>query len=100
MLVRVNVKGDGMFDWHSEYMVIQARQREMVDVARVTRWLAGASAAERSDKGRRGRGPYRGPARSGNARPGPGLRYRLGEALVLLGRRLQGGASQLPAASG
>ena len=79
MVVRVIVKGDEMFDWHSEYLVIQARQQEIAASARVGRMLAEARSASRT------------------TRRGPGLRCRLGAALVLLGRRLQTGACQLPA---
>jgi hypothetical protein len=100
MLVRGIVKGDGMFDWHSEYTVIQARQREMVDAARLERLLAAAGGSAGSGVGRRPRGPARRPARKAGGQGSPSLRYRLGAALVLLGQRLQGGDSQLPAASG
>jgi hypothetical protein len=31
-----------MFDWHSEYLVIQARQNEMAAASRLGRWLAEA----------------------------------------------------------
>ncbi len=88
MLVIETVKGDKMFDWHSEYLVIQARQREMAGAAEVGRLLAEARALRQERAGRRGE------------KPGPGLRYRLGAALVLLGRWLQGPSSRLPAASG
>ncbi len=77
-----------MFDWHSEYLVIQARQREMAGAAGFGRLLAEARARRQERAGRRGE------------KPGPGLRYRLGAALVLLGRWLQGPSSRLPAASG
>ena len=82
MVVRGIVKGDEMFDWHSEYLVIQARQQEIAASARVGRLLAEARSAGRTTQRSRR------------------LRHRLGAALVLLGRRLQGEASQLPAASG
>jgi len=72
-----------MFDWHSEYLVIQARQREIAGAAGFGRLLAEARAQVRKRAGRRGE------------KPGPGLRYRLGAALVLLGRRLQGDSSRL-----
>lgn len=79
MLVIGIVKGDEMFDWHSEYMVIQARQQEMASSARMGRLLAEAKSAAR-------------PIRAAR------LRDRLGAALVSLGRRLQKGASEMPAA--
>ena len=75
-----------MFDWHSEYLVIQARQREMAGAVGIGRLLAEARAQERAGRRRE--------------RSGPGLRYRLGAALILLGRWLQGPSSRLPAASG
>ncbi|OHD19962.1 MAG: hypothetical protein A2064_13565 [Spirochaetes bacterium GWB1_66_5] len=69
-----------MLDWHSEYLVIQARQREI------------AAAAEFSRQARDS-APRKG--RAVRARSGPGLRWRAGAALVLLGRRLQGDPSRL-----
>ena len=72
-----------MFDWHSEYLVIQARQREIASAAGFGRLLAEARALRQKRAGRRGE------------RLGPGLRWRAGAALVLLGRRLQGDSSRL-----
>ena len=80
MLVIEIVKGARMFDWHSEYLVIQARQRDIVAVASFGRLLAGAGRKASSGGIRRER---------------HSLRYRAGTALVLLGRRLQGGYSRL-----
>ncbi len=77
MVVIGIVKGDGMFDWHSEYLVIQARQREIASAAGFGRLLAEARG---SAAGKQARSPAR-----------RGLRYRLGAVLILLGRRLQGG---------
>jgi hypothetical protein len=88
MVVIGTVKGDKMFDWHSEYLVIQARQGEMAGAVGIGRLLAEARSPERKRAGRRGE------------KPGPGLRYRLGAALVQLGRWLQGPSPRLPAASG
>jgi hypothetical protein len=76
-----------MFDWHSEYLVIQARQRDIAAAAGFGRLLAGAG----SNAVPGGRGRERVRAHS----PGPSLRYRAGAALVLLGRRLQGDSSRL-----
>jgi len=72
-----------MFDWHSEYLVIQARQRDIAAAAEFRRLLAEARAQKRKRAERRGE------------KPGPGLRWRAGAALVLLGRRLQGDSSRL-----
>jgi hypothetical protein len=79
-----------MFDWYSEYVVIQARQQEMAAAARMRRLLAEA------------KGTARQPGNRGIARPARSLRlrYRLGAALVQLGRRLQGCAPELPHAPG
>ena len=87
MLVIETVKGDEMFDWHSEYLVIQARQREIAGAAGFGRLLAGAGG--KAVPGGRGRERVRAH------RPGPSLRWRAGAALVLLGRRLQGDPSRL-----
>jgi hypothetical protein len=76
-----------MFDWHSEYLTIQARQRDIAAAAGLGRLLA--EARGKAVPGGRGRERVRAH------RPGQGLRYRLGAALVLLGRRLQGGSSRL-----
>ncbi len=92
-----------MFDWHSEYTVIQARQQEMAAAARMGRLAAEAKSAARQDRHGQAAGKVRlGVVSGGSARSAPSrrLRYRLGAALVQLGRRLQGGASELPAASG
>ncbi len=82
MVVIETVKGAHMFDWHSEYLVIQARQRDIAAAAGFGRLLAGAGG--KAVPGGRGRERVRAH------RPGPGLRYRAGAALVLLGHRLQG----------
>ena len=87
MLVIETVKGARMFDWHSEYLVIQARQRDIAAAAGFGRLLAGAGGKAPSGGGGRERDAAR--------RPGTGLRYRAGAVLVLLGRRLQGGCSRL-----
>jgi hypothetical protein len=87
MLVIEVVKGAHMFDWHSEYLMIQARQRDIAAAASFGRLLAGAGRKASSG----GTGRERGAA----PRPAAGLRYRAGAALVLLGRRLQGGSSGL-----
>jgi hypothetical protein len=83
MLVIATVKEGKMFDWHSEYLVIQARQREIAGAAGFGRLLAEARAQVRKRAGRR------------EEKPGPSLRWRAGGALVLLGRRLQGDPSGL-----
>lgn len=72
-----------MFDWHSEYLVIQARQREIAGAAEFRRLLAEGRAQVRKRAGRRGE------------KPGASLRWRAGAALVLLGRWLQGDPSRL-----
>jgi len=76
-----------MFDWHSEYLVIQARQRDIAAAEGFGRMLAGAGKKAVLD----GHGRERVRA----SRPTPSLRWRAGAALVLLGRRLQGGPSEL-----
>jgi hypothetical protein len=95
MVVIGTVKGDGMFDWHSEFMVIQARQQEIAGAAKVGRLLAEARASAEAGGGRMARGPAAGrrPARRGPGRHGLArlLLHRLGAVLVVLGRRLQDG---------
>jgi len=86
MMVIGIVKGDDVFDWHAEYLVIQARQRDIAAAAGFGRLLVEARAGRRAKSAR------------DSSR---GLRYRLGTALVALGRRLQGcaalpGGSPLP----
>jgi hypothetical protein len=44
MVVIETVKGAYMFDWHSEYVVIQARQRDIAGAAGFGRLLAEARA--------------------------------------------------------
>jgi hypothetical protein len=77
-----------MFDWYSEYVMAQARQAELVGAAERRRRLAEAAAASRSRPG--------GEKRRGGARRRQSLRYRVGAALILLGRLLQGAAPRLP----
>lgn len=81
------VKGDEMFDWHSEYLVIQARQRDIAAAAGSGRLRA--REVRKAAPGGRGRQEVAAP------RLGRGLRWRAGAALVLLGRRLQGRPSML-----
>ena len=59
-----------MFDWHSEYLVIQARQRDIAAAAGFGRLLAGAG--RKASSGGIGRERVR-----------HSLRYRAGAALVL-----------------
>jgi hypothetical protein len=87
MVVIEIVKGAQMLDWHSEYLVIRARQRDIAAAADFGRLLAAARGKPVPD----GRGRERDSAR----RPGPSLRYRVGAALLLLGHRLQGDSSEI-----
>ena len=81
-----------MFDWYSGYVMIQARQAELVGAAELRRRLGETAAVSRSRIGRK--------QRCGGARRRQSLRFRVGAALILLGRFLQGAAPRLPEVSG
>jgi hypothetical protein len=64
-----------MFDWHSEYLLIRARQREIACQAELRRRLVeGRLAALQGESPRLRRT----------------LAYRVGAALIVIGRALQG----------
>jgi hypothetical protein len=77
-----------MFDWYSEYVMARARQAELVGAAELRRRLGEVAAATRARPGRE--------KRRAGARRRQSLRYRVGAALILLGRLLQGAAPGLP----
>jgi hypothetical protein len=70
-----------MFDWYAEHLVIQARQREMAGAAHFGWMLAEARTSRSALPGQR--------EGVGN------LRYKVGAALILLGRTLQGVSSSV-----